>query len=54
MQNNGRFLENAFDTLDSNGDGHLSFEEFKEFALAEPKITATLNGFKKEVSITFW
>ena len=48
------FAENAFDTLDTNGDGHLSFEEFKEFALAEPKITATLNGFKKEVSITFW
>jgi len=48
------FAENAFDTLDTNGDGHLSFEEFKEFALAEPKITATLNGFKKEVNITFW
>jgi len=48
------FAENAFDTLDTNGDGQLSFEEFKEFALAEPKITATLNGFKKEVSITFW
>jgi len=48
------FAANAFDTLDTNGDGQLSFEEFKEFALAEPKITATLNGFKKEVSITFW
>jgi len=48
------FAENAFDTLDTNGDGQLSFEEFKEFALAEPKITATLNGFKKEVNITFW
>lgn len=48
------FAENAFETLDTNGDGMLSFEEFKEFALAEPKITATLNGFKKEVSITFW
>lgn len=48
------FAENAFDTLDTNGDGQLSFEEFKEFALAEPKITATLNGFKKEVNVTFW
>eukprot|EP00727_Mastigamoeba_balamuthi_P011623 m51a1_g7083 putative calcium-binding protein (260) ;mRNA; r:10162-11479 len=47
------FAENAFDTLDTNGDGQLSFEEFKQFALAEPKITATLNGFKKDVSITF-
>eukprot|EP01104_Vermistella_antarctica_P009865 TRINITY_DN258_c0_g1_i1.p1 TRINITY_DN258_c0_g1~~TRINITY_DN258_c0_g1_i1.p1 ORF type:complete len:225 (+),score=87.83 TRINITY_DN258_c0_g1_i1:57-731(+) len=49
----GLFAENAFDTLDTNGDGALSFDEFKEFALAEPKITATLNGFKKEVNITF-
>lgn len=32
------FKDNAFDTLDSNGDGQLSFEEFKEFALAEPKV----------------
>jgi len=48
------FADNAFDTLDTNGDGQLSFDEFKEFALAEPKITATLNGFKKEVNITFW
>ncbi|KAL6043072.1 Calmodulin, partial [Balamuthia mandrillaris] len=49
----GLFADNAFETLDANGDGKLSFEEFKEFALAEPKITATLNGFKKEVVITF-
>jgi len=48
------FADNAFDTLDTNRDGQLSFEEFKEFALAEPKITATLNGFKKEVNITFY
>jgi hypothetical protein len=39
--------------LPATGDGKLSFDEFKEFALAEPKITATLNGFKKEVTITF-
>jgi len=48
------FAENAFETLDANSDGKLSFEEFKEFAMAEPKITATLNGFKKEVNITFF
>jgi len=47
------FTDNAFQTLDTNGDGKLSFDEFKEFALAEPKITATLNGFKKDVTITF-
>eukprot|EP00013_Stygamoeba_regulata_P022430 CAMPEP_0177653016 /NCGR_PEP_ID=MMETSP0447-20121125/13483_1 /TAXON_ID=0 /ORGANISM="Stygamoeba regulata, Strain BSH-02190019" /LENGTH=229 /DNA_ID=CAMNT_0019156389 /DNA_START=195 /DNA_END=884 /DNA_ORIENTATION=+ len=47
------FADNAFDTLDTNNDGQLSFQEFKEFALAEPKITATLNGHKKEVPITF-
>jgi Ca2+-binding EF-hand superfamily protein len=47
------FADNAFEALDKNGDGQLSYEEFREFALAEPKITATLNGFKKEVSITF-
>jgi Ca2+-binding EF-hand superfamily protein len=47
------FANSAFDALDTNGDGQLSFEEFKAFALAEPKITATLNGFKKEVVITF-
>jgi len=37
----------------SAGDGQLSLEEFKDFAMAEPKITATLNGYKKEVTITF-
>jgi Ca2+-binding EF-hand superfamily protein len=47
------FAENAFESLDTNGDGKLSFQEFKEFAMAEPKITATLNGFKQEVNITF-
>jgi len=30
-------------------EGLLSFAEFKKFALSEPKITASLNGFDKEV-----
>jgi len=47
------FADSAFSTLDTNGDGQLSLEEFKDFAMAEPKITATLNGYKKEVTITF-
>jgi len=47
------FAENAFESLDVDGDNQLSFEEFKEFALAEPKITATLNGFKQEVNVAF-
>lgn len=33
-------------------DGKLSYEEFKAFAMSEPKVTATLNGFKKEVPVT--
>lgn len=33
------FADNAFEALDKNGDGQLSYEEFREFALAEPKIT---------------
>jgi len=45
------FARNAFETLDTDGDGQLSLEEFTQFALAQPKITATLNGFKHEVSI---
>jgi len=47
------FADNAFETLDTNGDGKLSFEEFKEFALAEPKITATLNGLSFTFDVLF-
>ncbi|GAM17941.1 hypothetical protein SAMD00019534_011160 [Acytostelium subglobosum LB1] len=47
------FAEGAFSSLDVNGDGKLSFSEFKQFALSHPKITATLNGSKKDVPITF-
>ncbi|KYQ89745.1 calcium-binding protein [Tieghemostelium lacteum] len=47
------FAEGAFSSLDINGDGKLSLSEFKQFALSHPKITATLNGSKKDVPITF-
>eukprot|EP01100_Stratorugosa_tubuloviscum_P010616 TRINITY_DN4579_c0_g2_i1.p1 TRINITY_DN4579_c0_g2~~TRINITY_DN4579_c0_g2_i1.p1 ORF type:complete len:222 (-),score=125.58 TRINITY_DN4579_c0_g2_i1:134-799(-) len=47
------FANDAFSKLDENKDGRLSEEEFKRFALADPKITATLNGFKRELSIVF-
>eukprot|EP01133_Synstelium_polycarpum_P012240 gene12240-14341_t len=47
------FAEGAFSSLDVNGDGKLSFNEFKQFALSHPKITATLNGSKRDVPITF-
>jgi len=46
-----QFAENAFKTLDENGDGQLSFEEFALFVKAEPKITATLNDKKKDIYI---
>jgi len=47
------FADLAFEQLDTNNDGKLSLEEFKDFALANPKITASLNGFKKELCVTF-
>ncbi|EGC30631.1 hypothetical protein DICPUDRAFT_58183 [Dictyostelium purpureum] len=47
------FADGAFSSLDVNGDGKLSFNEFKQFAMSHPKITATLNGSKKDVPITF-
>lgn len=51
----------AFQQLDTNQDGVLSYDEFQrsaplilaEFALAQPKITATLNGFRQEVKVAF-
>ncbi|EAL70283.1 hypothetical protein ACTFIW_003916 [Dictyostelium discoideum] len=47
------FADGAFSSLDVNGDGKLSFNEFKQFAMSHPKITATLNGSKRDVPITF-
>jgi len=45
------FAHSAFETLDTDKNGQLSLEEFTKFVLAQPKITATLNGFKHEVNI---
>eukprot|EP00005_Dracoamoeba_jomungandri_P006271 CAMPEP_0174262276 /NCGR_PEP_ID=MMETSP0439-20130205/12884_1 /TAXON_ID=0 /ORGANISM="Stereomyxa ramosa, Strain Chinc5" /LENGTH=202 /DNA_ID=CAMNT_0015346965 /DNA_START=99 /DNA_END=707 /DNA_ORIENTATION=+ len=45
--------ESAFDSLDLNGDGKLSFDEFAKFAIQEPQITATLNGHEVAVQIAF-
>eukprot|EP01103_Thecamoeba_quadrilineata_P006389 TRINITY_DN16114_c0_g1_i1.p1 TRINITY_DN16114_c0_g1~~TRINITY_DN16114_c0_g1_i1.p1 ORF type:complete len:229 (+),score=49.69 TRINITY_DN16114_c0_g1_i1:39-725(+) len=47
----GMFAESAFSNLDENRDGKLSFEEFKDFILTEPKITATVGGFKRDINI---
>jgi neuronal calcium sensor len=47
-----KFAKQAFLRLDKNQDGKLSFDEFKEFAAQDPKITTTLNGFQKETRIT--
>jgi len=45
------FATSAFEALDTDGDGKLTIDEFTKFALASPKITATLNGYKCEVNI---
>jgi len=45
------FATSAFEALDADGDGKLTIDEFTKFALASPKITATLNGYKCEVNI---
>eukprot|EP01103_Thecamoeba_quadrilineata_P004366 TRINITY_DN1407_c0_g1_i2.p1 TRINITY_DN1407_c0_g1~~TRINITY_DN1407_c0_g1_i2.p1 ORF type:complete len:169 (+),score=25.42 TRINITY_DN1407_c0_g1_i2:220-726(+) len=47
------FADSAFECLDQNEDGLLSFEEFREYANAKPKLTATLMGFRREVDMTF-
>jgi len=46
-----QFSEQAFASLDANGDGQLSLEEFATFVKAEPKITATFNDMKKDIYI---
>jgi len=45
------FAHSAFESLDTDKNGQLSLEEFTKFVMAQPKITATLNGFKYEVPI---
>jgi len=44
-----QFAEQAFSSLDANGDGQLSLEEFATFVKAEPKITPTFNDMKKDI-----
>merc|ERR1712159_308482 len=43
------FAEQAFAALDIDDNGSLDVDEFKSFALSEPKITATLGQFQKQV-----
>eukprot|EP00011_Vannellida_sp_DIVA3-517-6-12_P015261 CAMPEP_0114632040 /NCGR_PEP_ID=MMETSP0168-20121206/14724_1 /TAXON_ID=95228 ORGANISM="Vannella sp., Strain DIVA3 517/6/12" /NCGR_SAMPLE_ID=MMETSP0168 /ASSEMBLY_ACC=CAM_ASM_000044 /LENGTH=207 /DNA_ID=CAMNT_0001843627 /DNA_START=64 /DNA_END=687 /DNA_ORIENTATION=- len=47
------FASNVLEQMDTDGDGQLSYDEFKEFALQEPKITACLNDFETQISIMF-
>jgi len=47
------FAMQAFDVLDANHDNKISYEEFVTFTLSDPKLTATLNGFRQDVSLTF-
>eukprot|EP01094_Clydonella_sp_ATCC50884_P016921 TRINITY_DN2862_c1_g1_i1.p1 TRINITY_DN2862_c1_g1~~TRINITY_DN2862_c1_g1_i1.p1 ORF type:complete len:238 (+),score=71.80 TRINITY_DN2862_c1_g1_i1:218-931(+) len=42
----------AFEGLDRDQDGSLSFEEFKQFALSEPVVNASLLGFTKKIRLT--
>jgi len=48
-----RIAAQAFKQLDANKDGKLSFDEFCKFAMAEPKITASLKGFRQEMLLSF-
>lgn len=45
------FAEQAFAALDADGNDALSFAEFRQFALTDPSIKATLNGFTKEINV---
>lgn len=42
----------AFEGLDRDMDGSLSFEEFKQFALSEPVVNASLLGYTKKIQLT--
>jgi len=48
------FATSAFEALDTDHNGKLTIDEFTKFALASPKITATLNGFKCEVNLVLY
>jgi len=47
------FVATAFAKTDKDGDGKLSFEEFKYFALLDPKIQLSLAGKTKVTSLFF-
>ena len=48
-----RFADKSFDALDTNHDGKLSLPEFHAFVRQDPELLVTLNGFGKQVALTF-
>ena len=48
-----RFPDKSFDALNTNHDGKLSLSEFCTFARQDPELLVTLNGFGKQVALTF-
>ena len=46
-----QLAEQAFENLDKDEDGVLSFQEFKEFAMSEPTAVAQLYGLSREVRV---
>eukprot|EP01100_Stratorugosa_tubuloviscum_P001624 TRINITY_DN1368_c0_g1_i1.p1 TRINITY_DN1368_c0_g1~~TRINITY_DN1368_c0_g1_i1.p1 ORF type:complete len:208 (-),score=90.71 TRINITY_DN1368_c0_g1_i1:134-757(-) len=46
------FAIETFYNIDINGDGQLSFEEFKNYASSNPKMVANISDFQTQVSLT--